>query len=65
MMLTSHSVATVVVNSVFPFVSAVFIILRFYARSIKNVTPKIDDYLIVAAFVKLTTRSIKTFAKSA
>lgn len=52
-MLTSHSIALIAINSIFPFLAAVFMLLRLQARRVKNVALKADDYLIIAAFVKI------------
>ena len=51
MELTSHQVAVIAVNTVFPFVSLIFVILRFYARLVTRITPRTNDYLIIVAFV--------------
>ena len=52
-MLSGHSKATIVVNSVFPFLAILAVALRLVARRLKNVSFKADDYTIIGATVRL------------
>ena len=50
-MLTGHSKAVIAVNSVFPFVAAVAVALRLYARRLKATSLKSSEYVILVALV--------------
>ena len=50
-MLTGHSKAVIVVNSVFPFFAAVTVALRIYARRLKATSLKSSEYVILVALV--------------
>ena len=50
-MLTGHSKAVIVVNCVFPFVAAVAVALRLYARRLKATSLKSSEYVILVALV--------------
>ena len=50
-MLTGHSNAVIAVNSVFPFLAALTVVLRLYARTLKTSRLKSSDYTILAALV--------------
>ena len=50
-MLTGHSKAIIVVNSIFPFLATVAVILRLYARRLKATSLKSSEYVILVALV--------------
>ena len=50
-MLTGHSKAVIVVNSIFPFAAAVAVALRLYARRLKAESLKASEYVILVAMV--------------
>ena len=53
LMLTSRSTALIAVNSVLPFVAALTVVLRLYARTRRTLCLKSSDYTIVVAMVML------------
>ena len=50
-MLAAHSIAVIVVNSVFPFIAVLSVALRLYARKLKAMSLKSSDYVILVALV--------------
>ena len=52
-MLTGRSKAIIAVNSVFPFVAALTVALRLYARTRRTLYLNTSDYTIVVALVIL------------
>lgn len=62
-MLTAHSKAVIVVNSVFPFLAAFAVALRLYARGLKAISLQPSDYVVLVALVIqffLSRRSLLT-----
>ena len=61
-MLTEPAIATIVVNSVFPFLAILAVAVRFYARRLKHLALRVDDYTIFAALVRVCSSRNLLFA---
>lgn len=57
-MLTDHSKTIIVVNGILPSLAVLAVILRLYARRLKHLSLRADDYTILGALVKRICVSI-------
>ena len=54
-MLSTRAKALVVVSIIFPILALIAVGLRLYARRIKSLALKADDYVILVALVDMTS----------
>ena len=69
-MVTDHIKAIIAVNSFFPFLALLAVSLRIYARRIRKLSFKADDYTIIAGLASITlplhfldTKLISSYAR--